>query len=430
MEARGLRILCDPLLGDTLHGGIHVVHPPRIVHADALRPDLLVISHAHPDHFDVPSLAQLARLHPELPVLTADALVAETALRLGFRSASVLAPWEALTLGQVTLLTTPSVGVLREWGIAVHDPSGTAWNQVDSVLDARAVRAVREALGKSVGTDEIALGVVHWSPLREVEAVTGGSLGFPFQQWADKLAAIAALEAPAVVPAAAGFLHSPPFTWRDAHVFPVTERALARDLSLLAPGSRVVSCPPGSSLALEAGQAPQLQAGSDLATPLPSEQAPAWAPLSMPEVVDPALGGETCEGIRQEIHPWLQGALVEAIARQVRALSLPRPLRLSLQVVLPGDQEFHLFEADAARVTHTRPERLDPDHDAAVVVAGSMLADVIGGRRHWGEPLLAGLLRGARRLAVLPAFFPYWALSYRDSVGRWVDWQVRQHQRR
>jgi hypothetical protein len=435
-EASGLRILCDPLLGDTLHGGLHLVHPPREVHTERLRPDLLVISHAHPDHFDVPSLARLARLHPDVPVLTADPLVAETARALGFRTASILPSQASLALGEVTLLTTPSLGQTTEWGLAVHDRSGTAWNQVDSVLDPAAVRAVREGLRGATGSDQVELGLVHWCPLREVEMATAGSLGFPFRDWAEKLAALSALAAPVVVPAAAGFRHLPPFAWRDAHVFPMTEAGLARDLAVVAPDTRVVSCPVGGTLVLDGpGTVPVLEPSTELATELatalatalPSPPRPAWAPLSIPPLVDPALEGQRSADLRAIVHPWLDQQLLPAVARHVPALGLARPVRLALTVVLPDDREEHLFVADGAGVTRTMPSELDPEHDAVVEVAGSMLADVIVGRRHWGEPLLAGLLRGARRSKVLPIFFPYWALSYRTSVERWVRDQVSRH---
>jgi hypothetical protein len=421
-EAGGLRILFDPLLGDLFHGGIHRVHPPRVVHAEALQPDVIVVTHAHPDHFDVPSLAELALRHPDAPVLTADPLVAAACRRLGFRTASVLQARRALPLADLVLLTTPSLAEIQEWGVALSDGHSVVWNQVDSVLDVPTVRDVRAGMAAELGSDRVDLGLVHWSPLREIQAVTAGDLGFPLRDWAEKLAAIAALEAGAVTPAAAGFRHLEPFAWRDAHVFPATEDRLARDLALAAPATRVLPCPPGSALVVE-GAAVGVEAGSPLATPLPFEPLPAWVPLAVPEVVDPALGGEVAETVRACVDPWITAELVPAVAHH--AARLPRSLRLVLDVALPGgERAVHTFVADAGSVHHTVGDRIDPEHDAVVVVAGSMLADVIEGRRHWGEPLLAGVLRSARRHNGVPVMFPYWALPYRRSVERWVDTQV------
>ena len=85
-EAAGLRLLFDPLLGPEHHCGVFETVPRRRVHAEALRPDFVLVSHRHPDHFDVPSLHRLARLDPEAVVITPDALVAWAARTLGFRT--------------------------------------------------------------------------------------------------------------------------------------------------------------------------------------------------------------------------------------------------------------------------------------------------------------------------------------------------------
>lgn len=423
VEASNIRILCDPLLGDLLHGGIHRVHPPRRVHVEQLRPDLLVISHAHPDHFDVPSLATLLRESPELPVLTADPLVARAAVALGARSASVLSPDRRLDLGPIRLLTTRSTGVPDEWGIAICDDSALAWNQVDSVLAPADVRAVRGGLARSLSPRGARLDLVlaHWCPLREVQLSLADSPGFPFEAWAEKLAAIAALEAPIVVPAAAGFRHVPPFDWRDAYVFPATEQRLATDLAALAPETRVEILLPGDSIDIDRG-ASAITRGGPLCTAELVPPVRPFSPLSAPPVSDPALGGERTEAIRAAVGPWVEGPLALAVARESERLGLYRPPRLALEIVYPDDRDIYSLVGSTARKSPSG--EIDPEYDALVTVAGSMLADVIAGRRHWGEPLLAGLMRSVRRVRPMPAFFLYWALSYRSSVERWVDHQV------
>jgi hypothetical protein len=417
VEAGGLRLLFDPLLGDTLHGGVHVVHPPRRIDIDGLRPDMIVISHVHPDHFDVPSLARLARRYPDVPVLTADPLVASSCRRLGFRTASVLPDRKQLAIGGLTLWTTPSKSDVQEWGMVVDDGHTRVWNQVDSVTDAADCRGLRDATGG------IGLVVAQWSPLREIEAVTGGSLGFPTAPWADKLASLAALGAPTVCPAAAGFRHADPFAWRDAHVFPVTEAMLARDLATIDPMLQVLPCPIGATLVADGPHTTCVDSAAFVER-LEAPEAPPWTPFHLPPVSDPDLGHDSDHSILAEVEPWLADALLPAIRR--RAPRLGRPLLLDLDLVLPTGRVVVHFDADGDQVTLRRGEQVRADHDAVVVAAGSMFADVVAGRRHWGEPLLAGVLRSARRLPVLPAFFPYWALPYRRSVERWTDHLVAQ----
>ena len=64
-EVSGLRLLFDPLLDDSHHGGVFEVFPPRRLDVEALRPDFVLISHRHPDHFDVRSLRRLSKLDPD-----------------------------------------------------------------------------------------------------------------------------------------------------------------------------------------------------------------------------------------------------------------------------------------------------------------------------------------------------------------------------
>ncbi|MEZ4227625.1 MAG: MBL fold metallo-hydrolase [Polyangiaceae bacterium] len=55
------RILFDPLLDDVHDAGLSRLVPARVLDREGLAPDFIVVSHRHPDHFDVDSLAWLAR---------------------------------------------------------------------------------------------------------------------------------------------------------------------------------------------------------------------------------------------------------------------------------------------------------------------------------------------------------------------------------
>ena len=57
-----MRILMDPVLQDPFENGMVVSCPKRAIVADQLGPiDVVIISHRHPDHFDLPSLDLLSR---------------------------------------------------------------------------------------------------------------------------------------------------------------------------------------------------------------------------------------------------------------------------------------------------------------------------------------------------------------------------------
>jgi UDP-MurNAc hydroxylase len=197
VEAGGLRLLFDPLLGESHHDGVFGVTPPRRIDVDRLRPDVIVVSHRHPDHFDLPSLHALARRSPDAVVLTADVLVGRACQRLGFRHVSVLPDRHDVALDGLSLRTTPSRCSVVEWGMLVSTADGTAWNQVDTVLGSP--EQIREELAlaaTAMGAPSLAdgpdLGIVRWQPLLQVTAAIGGSAAFPFAAWQRELERIVA----------------------------------------------------------------------------------------------------------------------------------------------------------------------------------------------------------------------------------------------
>jgi L-ascorbate metabolism protein UlaG (beta-lactamase superfamily) len=103
IELDGLRILTDPVLGQrVLH--INRVAPlpdPRV----AERIDYVLVSHAHLDHLDIPSLRRLGPLTQFIvPAGTAHLL-----RRAGLPRVVEASPGDELELGGVTLTATPAV---------------------------------------------------------------------------------------------------------------------------------------------------------------------------------------------------------------------------------------------------------------------------------------------------------------------------------
>ncbi len=233
-ELGPLRVLFDPLLDGTHHGDVFEVFPRRIVDARALRPDFVIVSHRHPDHFDPKSLAALAKLDPESVVLTADTLVAETARRLGFRSTKVLSTWDRVTLEGASLLTTASHGPEVEWGVMLERDGVTIWNQVDSV--SRSERDVLATLARARAAFDLPeqhrldLALARWQPLLEVNALIGERMGFPIRAYSSLLDEIAAMNAKALIPGSAGSRHRAPQAFMNQLVYPLTEAKFLRDV--------------------------------------------------------------------------------------------------------------------------------------------------------------------------------------------------------
>ncbi len=434
-EAAGLRLLFDPLLGPEHHGGVFETVPRRRVHAEALQPDLVLVSHRHPDHFDVPSLHRLARLDPDAVVVTPDALVAWAARTLGFHTVHELPAGQQVALDGARLVSTPSLGP-DEWGMVIAADGAVAWNQVDAVLrDAEHVRRVLGVALPAVEAERVDLAIVRWQPMLEIAAVLGRHVGFPYESYADLLAQAAAVEAVAVVPGANGAAHVEAFRWMDRFVFPVPEPRFLRDVAKASPGTAALPLAVGGRYRVMPGEVSLDPTGAaELVTVEPSPVGdPRWyRPFAMPDLSDANPNGHDEAVMRPRVHAWIRDDLAPALARAFPRMRVQGPLRFVVEVVFPRSHDAFTLHVgpEGTRIT----ESYDDDWDALNAVAGSLLWEVIESRRHWGDVLLAGGLRAQTRAYALdeqglrPAevgeTFLYYALSYDASVERAVRYEV------
>ncbi|MFO7563499.1 MAG: MBL fold metallo-hydrolase [Enhygromyxa sp.] len=446
IEAAGLRLLCDPLLELDHYSGVFEVTPPRRLDAERLRPDFILVSHAHPDHFDVPSLATLARLDPESVVVTPDALVAESARALGFTTVHQIPAGQRIELDGALLVTTESLAP-DEWGVMIADQQGVVWNQVDSVFSgpehARAVAAVALA---ALGRERVDLALVMGRPMHEVAAQIGEAIGFPYGDYAKLLAELAAIEPAAIIPASADTAHAAAFGWLNAIVYPVGVDRFLRDAARACPRARMFEPALGGRWTLRGGEVSFDEGGgADLIEALGPAVDRNYRPFAIPELRD--FGGadefdhldhlDRLDHRRAQVRAWIEADLCPALQANYPHFGVEQPLRFVVEAVFGsqapggGDAYTLIVDGDEARV---RPGA-DPDWDLYNLVAGTMLWEVIAGRRSWGELLLAGALRAATRAysmatgeltrANVGEIFLYYALPYDDSVRRAVAWQLR-----
>src|SRR6186997_80116 len=104
VEMDGANILMDPVLQDPFEDGAVTSCPRRTIRADKLPPlYAIIISHAHPDHFDIPSLAQLPR---DVHVVCPEDRAIQYALRnLGFTNVHPTPPMSRMAFNSYELLT-------------------------------------------------------------------------------------------------------------------------------------------------------------------------------------------------------------------------------------------------------------------------------------------------------------------------------------
>ena len=434
-EAAGLRLLLDPLLGPTYHAGVFAPVPARRIDLDALQPDVIVVTHRHPDHFDLPSLDALAQRYPEAVVLTADVLVGQTCQRLGFRHVSLLGPWQHLPLDGAALLTTPSYCDVEEWGVMLATDDGVVWNQVDTELrdQVRPVLArAAELLDRPALAERLELGIVRWQPLLQVNAALGRATAFPARGYGAELDRIAACRAQALIPGAAGSQLVPAEHWLNRFAYPVSPERLRRDLARRCPDAAVYPARVGASWRLHEGTVTPDE-DNPLVEITDTTDGRRFRPLERPPLTDPNPGGQSTAALRAIIDPWIRDALGPAALRHVG----PRGgAVLALEVVYPDqtDQWTLAVEADRLRLHHGGEDGAEQEPDLRNAIAASDLADVIAGRAPWGRPLLAGRLRscgalytvdeGGLKPMKLPTFFLYLALPYARASERWVEAEV------
>ncbi len=433
-EAGDQRLLFDPLLGEAHHCGVYETTPRRTLHVERLRPTAILVSHRHPDHFDIDSLHQLAQPYGGVPLLTPDRLVMSTASELGFTDVRSLVAPDVLELPGVRMTATPSLAK-DEWGLLVATDDGAVWNQVDTVLrNAAHVRTVASEAANRVARPSIDLALVRWQPMHEVAAQLGGRIDFPLATYADLLGQIVATGAPTIVPTACGASHVAAFGWLDSVVYPVSPQRFLTDLANFEPDVDAFPSIVGGTYALEDGEVTfEPDGGRDLVKRLEDGPDPRrYHPLSVPALTDANPNGHP-EGVtRPAVTAWIERELAPALRGQFPGFRTENPLRFVVEVQYETERDSFTLTVDAEACTVERSS--DPEWDAITEVAGSLLWEVIAGRRGWGDVLLAGAMRSQSRayapfngqvqkLPVAPTFL-YYALPYDRSFERAVAWEL------
>ena len=445
IDAAGLRLLFDPLLDPTHHGGVYGVRPAREVDEAALRADFIFISHRHTDHFDPPSLARLAALDADSVVLTPDPLVAWAARELGFRSVREIPIHQRVELDRVRFVTTPST-LAGEWGVLIEEDRGPlVWNQVDTGFPNAA--ALREAMGvalRALGRDpEVGpdLGLVRWQPMLEIAAPTCGRIGFPHHGYARMLEDVVALRAGALVPGACGAGRVGPFAWMDAHAYPVSEARFLTDLAALLPSTPAFPARVGGRYRVDGGgthfeptpDAALATVSTDELQGAPALHPATYAPFSIPPLTDPERSAAPLEEQRRVTRGWIEHDLARGLARAWPQMNA-EPLTLALDIEFPTSTESYTIHVDGSGATVTPEHR--PEWDVYNAVPGSLLHEVVEGRYAWGDVLLGGMLRACDRTYRVDAeglsrtrvglIFLYYGLGYDEAFERSIRWQVAQ----
>jgi hypothetical protein len=352
VEMDGANILMDPVLQDPFEDGAVVSCPKRVIHADRL-PSLyaVIISHAHPDHFDIPSLAQLPR---DVHVVCPDDKTIQYALKnLGFTNVHPTPPMSRMVFKTFELLTTHSdVTNIIEFGVIFKDKSGTFWNQVDSVLS-------QETIGHSlqaVGAIDL-LFAMHAS--QNFGFFENRSAGFPHDTHRLNLSTVLSIQPKLTVPGAAGFRFAGEIEWCNAFLFPISREQFVSDLHKLKPSLATAIANPGDVFEIEAGTVQHRPGASKVAQTLEEDT---WRlrfdpTAAIPPLQDTNPDRYSDDQLRSEVAKVISGFeafLRTGLRNQEKALVAFRELAASyaIEVVFPdGPQRYRIeFAGDDFRI--------------------------------------------------------------------------------
>ncbi|GJL77507.1 MAG: hypothetical protein NPINA01_04960 [Nitrospinaceae bacterium] len=238
IQSKGTTLISDPVLFD-LHWEELNVHCPSIdLDLDKIpQVDILNLSHRHQDHFDIRTLAYLAKnekiLSPDVVVLAPqDEILLDVLKELEFKDVRVVADFETIKIKNFTLTPTPSLNeqdYFPEHGLLVHDGEVTVWNQVDTIVVPKIIQYIHQLYG------QVDLAHVRYLPLLEGNFTFHNALELPFEEYNSFLMVAAALRPKFAVPGSAGFRYKDEFDFLNRYSFPATQEQFLRDLREFCP---------------------------------------------------------------------------------------------------------------------------------------------------------------------------------------------------
>ena len=306
VEMKGARCLMDPVFVDPFEDGAVVSCPRRTIALEAIpRIDLLVISHSHLDHFDIPSLAHIAKTSRGCDVVCPkDHTIVYALERLGFKKIHPEEPRKHFKLGDYELLTTHSnVSNVIEMGMVFKDRSGTFWNQVDTVI------APDTVAGTLAQAGNIDLMFAMYAS-QNFDFFQSRATSFPHKMHAMNLSNVMAIRPRMVVPGSAGFRFAGTgMEWCNAFLFPMARERFVDDLARLAPEIPTRLANPGDVFEINRGVVEHKPAASPIAKMIEDDtrllRFDPTAPI--PALQDPNPDGFSTDKLRAGVTECLEG---------------------------------------------------------------------------------------------------------------------------
>ncbi|MFQ5450451.1 MAG: MBL fold metallo-hydrolase [Nitrospinaceae bacterium] len=250
IQSKDTTLLSDPVFS-TYHWEEINVHCPSLdLDRDKIpRVDILNISHRHQDHFDVRTLAFLAKndhiLSPEVTVLAPrDEILLDVLKELEFKNIRVVEDFEPMEIKDFVLTPTPSLNqqdYFPEHGLLVHDGEVTLWNQVDTIVNPQIIQHIQKLYRR------IDFAHTRYLPLLEGNFTFHKSVNLPFDEYSSFLKVVKMLGPKFIVPGSAGFRYKDEFAFLNRYTFPTTQEQFLKDLADFCPEVKSSTFFPGDA---------------------------------------------------------------------------------------------------------------------------------------------------------------------------------------
>ncbi len=261
VEMGKMTILMDPVLQDPFEDRLVISCPKREIDVDRLPPiDVVIISHRHPDHFDLPSLDRLSRNCQVCCPL--DPLIAHALKRLGFRHVTNLEPGKPMSVEKMEILPTRSDNqTVREFGIVFRDETGTFWNQVDTEVSPVTINGVLEHCSRV----DLLFAMYASQNFAFFESL---ETSFPYETHRQNLQNVLTIRPRLTVPGSAGFRFFGEHEWLNRFLFPISRELFLGDLRTLDSTLETAIMDPGDVVEIDAGEVRIQRAASPFARTL------------------------------------------------------------------------------------------------------------------------------------------------------------------
>ena len=250
IESGDARVLVDPILHtDPIGGGSSAHYLERDLDLSMMPPpNVLALTHAHHDHLDPESLAQVDRTIQVVAPRDPDTLGVLS--QMGFDRVHVLDEWASFSRQGVRIVATPSDCDVREVGYVFENDGGRIWDMCDSEADA----AIGERVRRDIGACDVV--AAKYQPSAQIMTGIFRSLG---PQW-DKHRVVDWAEAAAatcpklVFPYASGMAFVGRYAWLNRYLFPLPSNVMADLFTARLAGS-------GAGTTVNPGDVVQVQGG-------------------------------------------------------------------------------------------------------------------------------------------------------------------------